>query len=688
MLGFLNSFILPALAAAALPILIHLFNKRKTKTVPFSSLRFLKMLESKRIRQLRIYEFLLILIRTLFIVALVLAFARPTLESNYTGGDGADVTAIIVLDDSYSMQTYSSSSSYFQQSKSLLKRILSTFSDDDKVFILLPGQLSDSSAAIDLKRTQFVDALEPGLGRSDFEHVLLRAEKIFKEQIDFNQELYFISDFRINQNQLHDSLLAFCNRQHIRFIGLDMAQEQAFKNVGIDTAFISTQIAEQNKPINIVVRLRNHFELDSLETRVHLFQGDQRLAMQSVKLSPAGLTDIELAFIPRKEGLLPLHLELDNDDLDADNFYYLQTSVSGKTSVLFVAPKLQVTLETALNTLNEQSLMDIKIISFADYTQADLNAYDLLVLYDPPAQILQNNYKLSAYCAQDNALIIIPGKQSQPQMLNALMQSLSGTEPFRPLKSANNKRAFFSPQSDWANLPMFKTLFSNPETKIFLPEFYKYYPLQPAGRGILKFHNDDVLLTLYPLKNSTQYCYLFSSSFEPEWTNLALNGIFVPFLHRLFSIAGHAKQNESSTTNEQMIKIPLPALHSERDLILITPDASSYPLNVQSGRDGLSTVIYPPLKPGHYWIKQQNLNLSLFSVNYGAGELERPYFDFASSLDEMVKLIPSPNLEKTIQQRRNGQELWLIFAALAFLLLVFEILIIKRIEGKYERTSP
>ena len=65
MFSFLNSFILPALAAIAIPIIIHFFNRRKTKKIQFSSLRFLKMLENQRIRQVRLLQILLILIRTL-----------------------------------------------------------------------------------------------------------------------------------------------------------------------------------------------------------------------------------------------------------------------------------------------------------------------------------------------------------------------------------------------------------------------------------------------------------------------------------------------------------------------------------------------------------------------------------------------------------------------------------------------
>ncbi len=685
MLGFLNSFILPALAAAALPILIHLFNKRKTKTVPFSSVRFLKMLESKRIRQLRIYEYLLILIRTLFIIALVLAFARPSLKSSIGSTDDADVTAVIVLDDSYSMQSYEQSLTYFQQAKQTLKRILATFLNDDKVFFLLPGQLSDSSMTLDLNRLEFIDALKPGYTLPDFNRTFKRAQQIFQNQINLNQELYFISDYKINQHQLSDSALAFCDHQNIRFYEINLAEGNTFRNLAIDTAFVSNQIAEINKSLTITVRLRNHMQSDSLETRVHLFRGDQRLAMQSVRIAPGGYSDVELAMIPKSEGLLPLHLELDNDVLLADNFYYLNVFVSGKINILSVGSELPFELKTALNTLSEQSLLEINTVSATEFMQIDLEHYDLLFLYDPGDKLTQNNYKLSAFSAENKALIIVPGARSEQEKLNELMAALTGIEPFGLLKSIENKDAFFSPQADWTSSSLLNALYENLTLQPQLPEIYKYFILKPPGQSRLRFGNGDPLITDYALKNSKQRCFVFSTSFDPEWSNLSYHGLFIPLLHRIFSMAARSLEAEFMTSSGKAIKISLPALYDGRDLSLVLPGGTTYPINARNEQSGLSVTIRPPLKPGHYKVNQQQKELAGFAVNFSAAELDPPYIDFSTQIEEYIQLKSSLELEKRIRQNRSGRELWLFFAGLALFLLILEIVIVKQIEGKNER---
>ncbi|HXG39208.1 MAG TPA: BatA domain-containing protein, partial [Bacteroidota bacterium] len=77
---FLNPLVLLGLLAAAIPILLHLFNLRKLRTIEFSTLTFLKELQKSKIRRIKIRQWLLLLLRTLLVILLVMAFARPTVR--------------------------------------------------------------------------------------------------------------------------------------------------------------------------------------------------------------------------------------------------------------------------------------------------------------------------------------------------------------------------------------------------------------------------------------------------------------------------------------------------------------------------------------------------------------------------------------------------------------------------------
>ncbi|HLF20230.1 MAG TPA: BatA domain-containing protein, partial [Bacteroidota bacterium] len=77
---FLNPLVFFGLLAAAIPILLHIFSLRKLKTIEFSTLNFLKELQKTKIRRLKIRQILLLILRTLLVVLLVIAFSRPTLK--------------------------------------------------------------------------------------------------------------------------------------------------------------------------------------------------------------------------------------------------------------------------------------------------------------------------------------------------------------------------------------------------------------------------------------------------------------------------------------------------------------------------------------------------------------------------------------------------------------------------------
>jgi hypothetical protein len=102
---FLQSLFLAGLAAAVIPVIIHLLNRPRARVVPFSTLEFIRRLQIKRSRRLRVRELLLLVLRVLLVALIALAFARPALQGAFAGGVGgrARTSACIVLDVSYSM---------------------------------------------------------------------------------------------------------------------------------------------------------------------------------------------------------------------------------------------------------------------------------------------------------------------------------------------------------------------------------------------------------------------------------------------------------------------------------------------------------------------------------------------------------------------------------------------------------
>jgi hypothetical protein len=124
---FLNPVVLLGLAAAAIPLILHLLNLRKLRTIEFSSLRFLKELQQTKIRRLKLRQIILLIIRTLIIVFIVLTFARPTLHGTFFGsGSQAHSTMVIILDNTFSMSAADNHGERFKQAKDAAMRHISS----------------------------------------------------------------------------------------------------------------------------------------------------------------------------------------------------------------------------------------------------------------------------------------------------------------------------------------------------------------------------------------------------------------------------------------------------------------------------------------------------------------------------------------------------------------------------------
>ncbi|MEY3598881.1 MAG: hypothetical protein RL521_1310, partial [Bacteroidota bacterium] len=90
------------LTALSVPIIVHLFNFRKHKTLYFSFTSFLSEVKTESHKKSKIRHWVILLLRLLAIAAIVLAFAQPILP-NDRGNSGKKLVSIY-LDNSLSME--------------------------------------------------------------------------------------------------------------------------------------------------------------------------------------------------------------------------------------------------------------------------------------------------------------------------------------------------------------------------------------------------------------------------------------------------------------------------------------------------------------------------------------------------------------------------------------------------------
>src|SRR5690242_2504841 len=122
-LGFANLPMLAGLGAASIPIILHLLNKRKFREERWAAMRFLLAAIRKNQRRIRLEQWLLLAVRTLLVVCVVMAMAKPFLERFIPILPGQRTHRVLVLDGSLSMGTKSGESTRFEQAKDLAARL-------------------------------------------------------------------------------------------------------------------------------------------------------------------------------------------------------------------------------------------------------------------------------------------------------------------------------------------------------------------------------------------------------------------------------------------------------------------------------------------------------------------------------------------------------------------------------------
>src|ERR1041385_8054555 len=116
MLFYQPSFLF-ALAALAIPVIVHLFNFRRYKTVYFSNVRFLREVKEETASRSKLKHLLVLASRILALAFLVFAFAQPYIPNKKMNLSSGRKQVGIYIDNSFSMNAISEGRSLFDQAK-------------------------------------------------------------------------------------------------------------------------------------------------------------------------------------------------------------------------------------------------------------------------------------------------------------------------------------------------------------------------------------------------------------------------------------------------------------------------------------------------------------------------------------------------------------------------------------------
>lgn len=654
MFQFLNPYILGALAAAALPIIIHFLSRRRLKRIEFSSLRFLKKLEKQQIRRIRFYQWLILLFRTLFVIFLILYLSRPVLPTFKSGDSTQSINAAIILDNSFSMQATPGQQDLVRISREQTRHILNSFGRADRILLAATqnGRLVEQTFPFTLKAHQA--EIQP----ASFPPQLLyqQLKDWFKSNPAAQTELYFISDQRLSGSvfsaELTDSLRALAEQAWF----IRSGQPGALNNLGIDSAWIENRVFRSGRPLHLFCRIRNDYS-ENLTATVHLFLNDSRRAMQSLEVSPGQTALADFRISEADSGWKRVSFELEEDDLAEDNRYYLNFYARPLPRVQFVLSEDNQPLAILSQVFLRSRLIDLRPDA------PELIIGDEISVLQPAVQTAM---------LKGAALLMIPSSTAGTETLNRCLAALPVPESFRAAELVKLAEGSF------ITLPV-SAIQSGLDLSL---------PAEPAIRLRQYFQWPESAGQIIELGNSQPFLirsgqiFVVNTSLHDDWSNLAVNPGFVPLMSRLIDIISAADQNGPPL----QIVCGQPAMLPIRpewwpETLYFGPAAESgdpVPDAAYSGRLLMRTA--PIGQAGQYELRRGEDILSLVSVNLPADELRQPLTDLAQhGFDELVWQ-DETGLQKQLKEKRQGLEIsyWLLI--LAVLMLAAEMFVLWRVE--------
>ncbi|HTA31644.1 MAG TPA: BatA domain-containing protein [Candidatus Cybelea sp.] len=320
---------------AALPLVLHLLIKGFPMHFNFPSIELIRATMARRSKPHRWRHWILLLLRTVFLLLLLLAFLRPVLKR--LGSNPADQTGrqiLIVLDHSISMEHEGDGPTSRERAIHEADKLLDSLRAEDTANILLLEPelttcfMSFSKDTAEAKR--FLARLKPGFGRADVNLANAVAARLIGSTAA-RPEIYYISDFarkkwaNANFQMLPPAAKLFFveagpARRDNRAI-LDARPAQAQMLAG-DTVMLAISVGNYSGEAftgRMTATLDKKFSFD-----------------QEISIAPWSEEKVSMPVAVGAPGLHLCEVRLPPDALEYDNHFYLTLAVLEKEEVLIV----------------------------------------------------------------------------------------------------------------------------------------------------------------------------------------------------------------------------------------------------------------------------------------------------------------------------------------------------------------
>ncbi|GDY07271.1 membrane protein [Planctomycetia bacterium] len=327
----------------AIPILLHLLTLHRLRTVDLSTFRFLFDTYVQQRRKMKFMDALIALLRTLFLLFLILACARPMIRHWNTlfGGAGGGREIFLLVDCSASMNAVTDGVSAFDRAKLAASAVVDKLGSDDLVTLV---RVASRPEEIVSKVTADTDSLKEKLGALKTSPSRANLFATFTQlfsggaPMTLKPQIYFFTDsqasgWRELREQPAEDLVPEGSKLFVIDVGSSAGE---IPNRAVVGEVPEAHRAIAGLPLPLKTRVVNYSKDQSEDVTVSLLIDDKEIARKSLTLKPGETANAPFLFVPTEPGTLKGRFEISADRFPNDDTFLFTLSVEPQVRVVIV----------------------------------------------------------------------------------------------------------------------------------------------------------------------------------------------------------------------------------------------------------------------------------------------------------------------------------------------------------------
>ncbi len=545
---FLTPALLAALAAIAIPIVVHLVQRDRRRVVEFPSLMFLRKIPNQSVKRRAIRHWPLLLLRIAAFALIALAFARPFWQgAGAAAAAGAGREVIVLLDTSHSMAyggVWARAQEAARQAVGELepgdRGTVAFFASDVEVGVRAASERAALVAAIDRSA--------PGAGSTRYGPALRAAAGLLESSALPRREIVLISDFqksgwdREQETQLPPGValktvpVGEASTNNASIVGMAFARQEAAGGERVTaSARVVNRSAAAVEGREIVLEVDGHRE-------------DSR----QVSLAPGAVGTIEFTPFTLAGKPARVSARLAADSLPIDDVFHAVIEAGGRIPVLIVeaanpAPDASLYLARALAVGNEPGF-ETTVTSVDRVTPEQIGGASVVILNDTRPPSGAAGRALDSRVRAGMGLLVAAGDRSSwPDDGPDLLACRPG-EPVDRSGTTGGALGFV----DYGH-PVFEVFAAPRSGDLTGARMFRYRQCAPAPGATVVARFDDGTAALVERRVDAGTVLTWTSSLDSYWNDLALRPVFLPFVHQAMKHLGRYAEGKAWRTVGEVV---------------------------------------------------------------------------------------------------------------------------------------